>query len=238
MTRKLIEADETKIQSPLTPGRISSNLQKRINEGSTEVITSGRENIHSRFGGESDGFAETILKIMRNSWDCELTHGWADVTAKTKYNPDNIPQNVLEDLTIRTAKTAKSIPGFEIGQMLGIIGERFSRHGAEKAIVENFTDAKLAGVSNEFSNIDLICDSGKVQVYTGTSGKPWWNKSNKCGRSKPDNYESVAKKTNFDVFVFVRPIPDEMKSSEYDYSVGAKMIKNEDEKRACSKTIK
>jgi len=218
----LAELDGDRIKDDRTPRRISQRLAERMDMDIPEVHA-GRMAGHRYYGGEADGLASTVRTCFR-------PNTWAEIASVTDYDPDNIPQSVFGGLSALAEEDPE--PFRHLGRMLAVIGERYARVATEKALEEHCDDARVAEIELENENIDMTCDAGNVQVYTGTSDKYWYNKSNapETSKSMADmDIEKAVEQTNFDVFVFVRIVEGELYA-------GAKTIANhESEKSAPAK---
>lgn len=213
---QLASAEGERIESKLTPDGICDELLRRAN--ANETVEMGAAHHRAACGAESDGLSSRIL-----SWlPLPTPEGWASVAAASDHDPANVPDAALENVVAEAAEYAESEnshPGLMVGAALREFAERFGRHTAEAAIASHFDDAVLAGLEFERENIDLTCDAGNVQVYTGSSAKYWTDKTS----------AKTAEDCEFDVFVFVR-IEDGA------FKVGAKTIANDDETSAYAKS--
>jgi hypothetical protein len=218
MRKALAEAAGDRIDSQLTPDGLASHLLDRVGAGEAE--RAGAAHHSAACGAESDGLASRIL-----SWlPVDTPEGWASVAEASAHDPANVPDAALEILVAEAAEYAErqnSPPGLMVGAAVREFAERFARHTAEAALAEAYADAELAGVERERDNVDLTCDAGNVQVYTGTSSKSW---TDKTSADTPEECE-------FDLFVFVIPSDDHFK-------VGARSVYDSDETRACTKADK
>jgi len=223
---KLAHADGERIETKTSAPQIVDTLLEAVPSADTGDVRTAADHHGQISGGESDGLASSILSDVPGASE------WADVAAASQYSAGGVPVEVVRavvDGAVERASDAGGVAEWHVGAALREFGERFSRHTAEADLCRHFDDAELAGRHREHENVDVECDAGDVQVYTGTSDKYWYNKArNQDGA--PDDYEKAVEGCSFDVFVFVRnDEPGVLK-------VGAKTIANKNETSAAAKS--
>lgn len=222
---KLAHADGERIETEQDASQIVDTLLESVSSADTDAVRAAAVHHGQIAGGESDGLAASVLS------DVPRASEWADIAGASQYRASNVPVAAVRavvDGAVERANDDDGIAEWHVGAALREFGERFSRHTAEADLCDHFDDASLAGIEREHENVDVTCDAGDVQVYTGTSSKSWWHKAGH--KNKPDDYDQAVEDCNFDVFVFVRNDEDGV------LKVGAKTIENENETSAYAKS--
>lgn len=222
---KLAHADGERIETEQDASQIVDILLESVPSADTAGVRTAARNFGLLAGGEADGVASSVLS------DVPGVSEWADVAGASQYRASNVPVAAVRAVVDGAVERADAQGGDRerfVGAALREFGERFSRHAAEADLCAHFDDAELAGIEREHENVDITCDAGDVQVYTGTSRKAWYKKAGHD--NAPDNYEQAVEDCNFDVFVFVRNDEPGV------WKVGAKVIENEDELSAHAKS--
>lgn len=222
MTAHLSDADGARIESERTARSISADLARRMGyHPEIGACGEGRLAHHTHYGGEADGLAATV----RTAFD---GNQWCDIANAADYDPSEISEDTLDALAHIAERDAAGDRERHLGRLLACVGERFSRHTSEADLCDHFPGVSLAGIEREHENVDVTCDAGDAQVYTGTSSKAWYHKAGH--ETAPDDYDQAVEDCNFDVFVFIR------NDEEGVLKVGAKTIANESETSAYAKS--
>lgn len=222
---KLAQADGERIETTSTATPIVDTLLEAVPSADNERVRAAAAHHGQIAGGEADGLASSVLADVPGASE------WAQVADAAQHRADGVPVAAIRavvDGAVERAADADGIAERHVGAALREFAERFSRHTAEADLTRHFSDASLAGLALEHENVDVTCDAGNAQVYTGTSSKAWYHKAGHD--TKPDDYEQAVEDCNFDVFVFVR------NDEEGVLKVGAKKIENESETSAYAKS--